>query len=238
MAVTDIVTMSLLRYEGTANRWWAFQQMGLSPFLFRGVPGLKLAKLMGSGGGNGFSIRPNFGVYALLLLWDSEADAQQFFATYPWWQRATAHSRQQYTVYLRTSMAHGQWGGVSPFVVAAPFDPALPVAVITRATIRTRHLVGFWRYVPQVSAHAKGRTGQILSIGIGEWPVFMQATFSIWSSADAMMDYAYRHPYHREVVQKTRELGWYKEELFARFQVVKTVGEWEGVVLPDDFGGG
>lgn len=220
--------MSLLRYEGVANRWWAFQQMGLSPFLFQDVPGLKMSKLMGSGGGNGFSIRPNLGAYALLMLWESEAAAQQFFTNNPWWQRAIQHNSQHHTTYMRTIMAHGQWAGKNPFDAAVPFDAEQPVAVITRATIKLRHLVGFWRYVPRVSAQAKDRPGQMLSIGIGEWPLFMQATFSIWSSANAMMDYAYRHPYHKEVVQKTRELGWYKEELFARFQVIGTTGTWEG----------
>ncbi|NJN33402.1 MAG: hypothetical protein HC817_03255 [Saprospiraceae bacterium] len=39
-----------------------------------------------------------------------------------------------------------------------------------------------------------------------------------------MMDYAYKSPHHAEVVRKTRELGWYSEELFARFRVVDTEG--------------
>lgn len=43
-----------------------------------------------------------------------------------------------------------------------------------------------------------------------------------------MMQYAYTSQYHKEVVQKTRELGWYKEELFARFVPYKSEGSWEG----------
>ena len=46
----------------------------------------------------------------------------------------------------------------------------------------------------------------------------MQATFSLWSNAEAMMNYAYKNPKHAEMVKKTRELNWYSEELFARFK--------------------
>jgi hypothetical protein len=53
----------------------------------------------------------------------------------------------------------------------------------------------------------------------------MQATFSLWESAESMMDYAYKNPKHAEMVKKTRELGWYSEELFARFQPYKIEGD-------------
>ncbi|MEM1216103.1 MAG: hypothetical protein AAGJ82_10480 [Bacteroidota bacterium] len=227
-ASTEIVTMSLLRYGNLADRWWAFTQMGFGPVLFRNIPGLKLVKMLGSGAGNGFSIRPNLGVYALLQQWETAADAQRYFAENAWWQRVRQRTEEQCTFYLRTAVVHGQWGGQQPFTPTVAYDVQAPVAVITRATIKTRHLLGFWRYVPRVSAHVKDRPGQLLSIGVGEWPLFMQATFSIWTSSQAMMDYAYQQPFHREVVQKTRELGWYKEELFARFLPYASEGTWEG----------
>jgi hypothetical protein len=43
-----------------------------------------------------------------------------------------------------------------------------------------------------------------------------------------MKAYAYRSRYHSEVVKKTRELGWYKEELFARFLPFDSAGTWHG----------
>jgi hypothetical protein len=38
------------------------------------------------------------------------------------------------------------------------------------------------------------------------------------------MDYAYQNPHHAEMVRKTRSLGWYSEELFARFEIVAVEG--------------
>ncbi|MEZ4986252.1 MAG: hypothetical protein R2795_14630 [Saprospiraceae bacterium] len=220
----EVVTLSLMDFSQLRTQWWAFQQMGLSPWLFRRVAGAKMIKMLGSGGGNGFSIRPNFGRYALLCVWESEAAAQVFFRENKWWQQAARRSSNCYTLYMHTAAVHGLWGGICPFDTVVPLDKQRPLAVITRATIRWRHLPGFWRFVPSVSAQAKGHAGQQLSIGIGEWPLFMQATFSLWQDTASMMEYAYTHARHREVVQKTRELGWYKEELFARFHPYREEG--------------
>ena len=69
-----------------------------------------------------------------------------------------------------------------------------------------------------------GHQGLIFSKGIGEWPIFMQATFSFWEKGKHMMDYAYSNKKHADMVKKTRELGWYSEELFSRFHPFEVRG--------------
>jgi len=202
--------------------------MGLGPGRFRKVAGLRIAKLLGSGAGNGFSIKPNWSVYSLLLVWENEQAAERFFADNPWWQQNRQYTSEIFTVFMRTAMVHGQWAGEHPFQVTTPLNLTQPLAVITRATIKTRYLLNFWRFVPSVSASIENRPGRLLSVGVGEWPIFMQATFSLWQSGQAMLDYAYHNAHHREVIQRTRELGWYKEELFARFHPYKSQGSWAG----------
>jgi len=123
--------------------------------------------------------------------------------------------------------SHGEWGGEQPFdPVEGTVDG--PIAVITRATIKPRFLWHFWRFVAPVAASLTGYRERLMSVGIGEWPIFMQATFSVWTNKAAMLDYAYKNPQHRAVVDRTRKLGWYKEELFARFEVLGTEGSWYG----------
>lgn len=226
---TTITTMTLLRYTGLRNRWWAFTQMGLGPGQLRSVPGMQFSRLLGSGAGNGFSIRPNLGVYAFMVVWDDRSRAEAFFAGHPWWQRVRSHRQEEWTAWLSTTMVHGQWDGQTPFQVRSSYDPAGPVAVLTRATIRKRFLPQFWRYVPRVSESVEEHRQRLLSIGVGEYPLFMQATFSLWESGKAMQEYAYRSKYHSEVVRKTRELGWYSEELFARFALLDSTGSWSGI---------
>lgn len=224
----EVVTMTLCRYQGFSSRWWAFTQMGRGMGPFADTPGLKTVKLLGSGARNGFSIWPNFGVYALLGVWEDKAAADAFFSTHAWWRQAEERSCERLTVYMYPCAAHGQWAGEEPFHPQVPFVAEAPLAVITRATIRPRHVWRFWREVPRVSAAIENRPGELLSIGVGEYPLFMQATFSLWSSAQAMLDYAYHSAEHREMVRKTREIGWYQEELFARFRPYRTEGQWEG----------
>lgn len=223
-----MTTLTLHRHAGFADRFRALAQMGLAPRRLVGVAGMRFSRLLGSGGGNGFARRPNWGVYAMLTVWEERAAAEAFFAHHPWWQRSLATQCETATFFLEATLSHGAWGGANPFPARpADYDPAAPVAVLTRATIRPRRLPEFWRYVPRTAASAYDQPARRLSIGVGEYPLFMQATFSLWTSGRAMQDFAYASPHHAEVVRRTRQRDWYAEELFARFRVVEATGSWE-----------
>lgn len=226
----QIVTFSFFRYTGTTHQYWAFKQMGLAPPQLSKIPGLSFSKMLGSGGGNGFSIWPNFGVYGLLGVWEDEAKAADFFTQHPLFQNFRQRASEHFTVYLKTSKVHGAWDGGTPFAENTPFQPDAPLAVLTRATIRTTHLWRFWSFVPQVSKAMwrEHQEGLLFSVGIGELPLVQQATFSLWKNSALMQAYAYKGKLHSEVVKKTRELGWYKEELFARFHPYRAEGTWKG----------
>ena len=81
--------------------------------------------------------------------------------------------------------------------------------------------------LPPVSRELAGAWGLHSTVGIGDAPVGLQATFSIWSDAAAVTAFA-RSPEHRAVVRRTREEGWYGEELFARFRPYGSEGAWDG----------
>jgi hypothetical protein len=217
----QVTTITLFRFEGLWAKCWAFAQMGLAPRRVGAVSGLQFIKFVGSGAANGFGIRPNFGTYGIFAIWDSERDADFFFQKNAVFQSYQAHSVAHQTAFLANTMSHGAWDGRNPFQASAEFDPNQPVAVLTRATIRRRHLWRFWRDVPSVSRDIEGRAGLQFAVGIGELPLVQQATFSLWESGRHMMDYAYRGQHHAEVIKRTRALGWYKEELFARFTPIR-----------------
>ena len=226
MQKDQVATISFFRYESLSNKWWAFQQMGLLPSLDRIVSGLSFSKLLGSGANNGFSIKPNFSVYALLCVWENEQAARLFFAENEFYKNFKEKSAEQWTVLMRNTMAHGEWEGQNPFVQTEEFNEDNLVAVLTRATIKTRFLWRFWTFVPSVSRSVQDQAGRLFSIGIGELPLVQQATFSLWQNSHLMKAYAYKSNFHKEVVRKTRALGWYKEELFARFVPFDSVGSW------------
>ena len=225
-----VTTVSLLRYDGLKNVSYALAQMGLAPARLAAVPGLRFSRLMGSGAGNGFSLAPNWNVYALVGHWADRAAAKIFFAENDWWQASGERRSHTLTCWLEATMSHGKWGGERPFTAKPEnYRPAEPVAVITRATIRPHKLVDFWRYVPQTSASVYDHPDRLLSIGVGEYPIFMQATFSLWTSGQAMQKFAYRSNHHAEVVKLTRERDWYSEEMFNRFRILDITGEWPGL---------
>ena len=219
-----VTTFTLFQYDRWPSRWWAFKQMGLFDGTAGDAPGLTFARMVGSGAGNGFSILPNLSRYGLMACWEDRAAAEAFFEESAYYRDLRRHSAAQCTVYLQPTTAHGEWEGQQPFVLQGSFDKSEPVAVLTRATIHARHLASFWRHVPSVSRRAH-MEGAHFSVGIGELPLIQQATFSLWDSAHTMMSYAYKSQYHSKVVRLTREKGWYKEELFARFKPIGLVGD-------------
>jgi len=226
-----LITLTIFTLKpGLGVARWALGQMATAPPQLRRVAGLRFFQLMGSGADNGFGFWPNLRRYGFMATWDSAAEAAAFFATHPVWAAYTQRSLETWTTELAPLQAHGAWNGVAPFgeVVTRAAPAGTPVAVLTRASIRLRRAPRFWRFVEPTSRALAGAEGLRLAIGLGELPLVRQATFSLWDSAQAMQQYAYRDARHREVIQLTRREGWYSEELFARFQVLGSTGTVDG----------
>ena len=210
------------------QRRWGLAQMGTSPRQLQRVPGLRFFQLLGSGAANGFGVLPNLDRYGFLAVWDTPAAATAFAASALWagYQR---RSRETWTAELAPLRSHGLWNGTNPFdYQGEAASEAGPVAVLTRASIRLRRSWRFWGYVEPTSRALADAPGVRLAIGLGELPLVRQATFSVWESAAAMQQYAYRDARHREVIQLTRREGWYSEELFARFGILRSYGTVDG----------
>lgn len=222
----SLVSVSLFRYP-PRHMLWALSRMQLAlPGLAR-TPGLDFFKMMGSGGGNGFSIRPNLRVYALLSVWRDDAACDAFYADSVVLGGMRDRAEAMLTLRMRPFQAHGFWDGRTPFdpgLRALRPEPGQRVAVLTRARIKASKAAQFWRYVPAASAALGKHPDALLHIGVGEWPIFYQATLSVWKDIEAVKAYAYQDPAHAAVVRKTREVGWYAEEMFARFVVERMEG--------------
>jgi hypothetical protein len=202
--------------------------MGLAQPALTNVSGLRFWKLLGSGHGRGFSLQPNWGRYGLLAVWETQADADAFFANAPLMAHYRRHATEIWTIRLLPVQAHGAWAGINPFLPLSPQPIVGPVAVLTRAAISWPQLINFWRAVPATSRAIEQADGLLASIGIGEAPFIRQATFSLWRSVADVQKFAYRTNVHRAAIQRTRAEKWYREELFARFVPITSEGSWQG----------
>lgn len=188
--------------------------------------GLQFGKLMGSG--RNFGLVPDFSTYVFLGVWENPSLANAFLQTATY-RHLLQQTEQTGTIFLQPQRAHGLWDGRNPFAVHQPSAQADslkgPVAILTRATIRAGALVDFWRHVPQARQHLTDhRENLLFGIGVGEVPLSQQCTLSVWRTAEAVDQYAYRQRGHREIVRLTRQRQWYREELFARFTVLQAYG--------------
>lgn len=233
--MNQITTLTFFRFSALSGKVWAFQMMQFAHKNLQNVRGQSFYKLMGSGKGSGFSPLPDWSVYSLLQVWESENDADVFFKESAIFQKYRAHASEVWTIYLKNITAKGDWSGANPFQPSENIDAENNfLAVITRATIKVKHLPKFWSYVPRSQNPLREAKGLIFTKGIGEIPVVQMATFSLWESSESMKNFAYKSAEHRGAITKTRELGWYKEELFARFQPYRSVGKWNGeIIMPD-----
>ena len=223
----QITTISFFKFSTLHNKVWGFVMMLLAHNDLYKVKGLSFYRLMGSGKGRGFNPFPDWSVYSLLQVWESEEDANEFFRSSNLIDKYKSHTQESYTLYMKNIASVGTWISKAPFEKGTNLDSNLPIAIITRATIKWHWLFRFWKYVPTSQEPLDGNKGLIYTKGIGEVPVVQMATFSLWKNFDAVKEFAYNSKQHKEAIRKTRENEWYKEELFSRFHPYKSLGSWK-----------
>ena len=222
-----IVSLTIIRYRK------AFVPFALLAMAVHRLPlalqkGCTFWKLLGCGRNGSFDLSPDWQQWGLLAVWNTRTDFDNFQANSfisLWWKKLATES---WTILAEPLQSHGKWDGKEPFGHADVKDYTGPIAVLTRATIRLNRLKKFWSHVDQAAAHMTQANGYITSVGIGEAPVYRQATFSIWESLEDVKAFAYRSREHVEVIKKTRSEGWYSEELFARFKPIAAWGTLNG----------
>lgn len=224
----QITTITFFKYTTFKTKLWGFKMMQFAHKDLSNVDGLSFYRLMGSGKGLGFNPLPDWSIYCLLQVWESEDAASQFFKSSELVSRYKENTSEILTLYMKNISAGGTWVGKNPFEKGADLDPSKPIAVITRATIKLNWLWRFWKYVPTSEKGLVGNEGLIYTKGVGEVPIVQMATFSLWKDFESVKQFAYKSKEHQEAIKRTRKNEWYSEELFARFQPYKSIGTWEG----------
>ncbi|MBU3692177.1 MAG: spheroidene monooxygenase [Candidatus Nanopelagicaceae bacterium] len=209
------------------KKWvlWAISRMALDRISLWRTPGISFWKLLGTGKGETFTPRDaDAQRWGLLIVIDPNELSK--FEDSALLKRWSAKATSEYVVELSPISIHGEWSGKKPFAYPSniPANWQGKVVAITRARIKWRKNLIFWRSVPPVTKSLHNSPGLTAAIGIGEAPIGLQGTFSVWESGEAVRNFAYRGEAHKEAIAATHRENWYAEEMFARFAVTKEVG--------------
>ena len=204
---------------------FAFLSMAIDRMRSRKFTGISFSKLLGTGSGQTFTpsdaVLTRWGMVVAIDENRIEAFDQSSIIT-NWRKRSTSEFR----AVLSPLSSHGLWAKKNPFDFIAPLsNPDAQIAALTRARIKWNKNFIFWKSVPPVVIDLHSNPGLHAAIGIGEAPIGLQGTFSLWKSASALRDFAYRGKAHQVAIAQTQSIGWYSEELFARFEVLELRGE-------------
>jgi hypothetical protein len=204
---------------------FAFISMAIDRMRSRKFTGISFSKLLGTGTGETFTPSDadltRWGIVVVIEKSRLEAFDSSSIVT-NWRKRSTSEFR----TLLSPLSSHGLWAKQNPFDFTSPLSrPDAQIAAITRARIKWNKNFIFWKSVPPVVMDLHSNPGLVAAIGIGEAPIGLQGTFSLWNSASALRDFAYKGQAHQVAIKQTETIGWYSEELFARFEVLELRGE-------------
>ena len=206
---------------------WALFHMGWDRLWMKRTKYISFWKLLGTGKGKTFTLRDGTALRwgFIVVLPREKIDT---FDSSPIVTRWRKKSFSEFHAVLAPISVHGKWAKQNPFisdgVVSKRENWSGEVVAITRARIKWQKNLIFWRSVPPVTQSLHQSEGLIGAIGIGEAPIGLQGTFSLWASSDAVKNFAYRGSAHQSAIAATHREKWYSEELFARFAVLERAG--------------
>lgn len=225
MTNTEKVTVAYFFSIGRKSIAFAFWSMAIDRVASRKFTGISFSKHLGTGSGRTFTPRDaDLHRWGILLVIDRGAleafDNSRIIKS--WRKRSTSEFR----AVLSPISSHGLWAKTNPFNFTSELrNPESIIAAVTRARIKWHKNFIFWGAVPPVVSDLHQSPGFISAIGIGEAPIGLQGTFSLWENSKALRDFAYKGAAHQKAIEQTKSIDWYSEELFARFEVLELRGE-------------
>ena len=203
---------------------FALFRMAIDRTLLRRTKGVSFAKMLGCGKGETFTPTDadptRWG--CLVVIPENQLSELDGSRTIRVWRNKSV---SEFRVVLDPIASTGMWSKQKPFEPSAPANFQGQVVAITRARIKASQTMRFFKSVPPVTASLHSSPGLISTIGIGEAPIGLQGTFSLWESMQAIKDFAYKGAAHQKAIAQTNEFDWYAEELFARFAVREIRGK-------------
>ena len=233
ITLSGVVVVVLVNYL-REHQAWGWMRLVQGPSSMKEAPGLVFAKVMGSGHGGGFGLRPSATHQGFIGLFDSLERAQAFLDG-PYIDAARQRAAEHWSGLMQVVSARGQWDGQAwgktpPAELGAMALPdndpdPRPLAALTRASIRPAKAMAFWRNAPAAQNAMKTAEGCQLAMGLGEAPLVRQCTFSLWRDTPAMLAYAHQGA-HQQAIEAAYRHHYFSESMFVRMRVLSQQGHW------------
>lgn len=226
-AAPGVVVVMLVDYL-KRHQVWGWMRLAAGATGLREVPGLLFAKVMGSGHGGGFTLRPSPTHQGLICRF-SGLEAALDFLDSPGVGAMRERARECWWGVLGVRSSRGSWDEQLWPVSDTPAADAgrSILAVLTRATIAPARAVAFWRHAPAAQSGLHRTQGCLLAVGLGEAPMVRQCTFSLWQDEAAMTAYAAAGA-HQAAASAAYRHGYFSESMFVRMDVLRMAGTWQG----------
>jgi hypothetical protein len=196
----------------------------------KNFPVSSFTRLLGTSSAKTFApIDADLHRWAVLNVWPNYETAQtaaELDSLQRWQQISSASA----LLLLTALSVNGSWGGHNPFAPNPTNSnpPARkwtgPTAALTRARIKPTRWLEFWRSSPPVARELAGSPGLLTAMGIGEAPIGLQGTFSLWQTNQDLTNFVQKGHAHRNAIDSATNRGWYAEDLFARLGVIAASG--------------
>ena len=162
---------------------------------------------------------------ALIAAWEDDGALDAFNRDHP----VAARFADGWHVRLEPLRVSGAWPempGLPERELTVEDDE--PVAVLTLGRLRLSRLVPFLRAGAPAESDVVAEPELLAATGLAR-PPHLVSTFSLWRSAAAMRDYAYRERgTHRAAVRADRARPFHHRSAFIRFRPYLSQGTWEG----------
>jgi len=206
----------------------------------KNFPGSMFTRLLGTSSAKSFAPKDaDLHRWAVLNVWPSQevAHAANQLSSLQKWQQISSTSA---SLELTPLSVKGSWGGANPFTASTPpptshpsAEPTKtppkswtgPTAAITRARISPSRWLEFWRSSPPVARELANSSGLLVAMGIGEAPIGLQGTFSLWQTNRDLTAFVQKGAAHRTAIDSATNRAWYLEDLFARLGVLAASGQ-------------
>jgi len=178
-------------------------------------------------------LKPDFWRWAFFGIWEHEDALARFLERSPVARSWSDGAEEALHLWLKPTRTRGRWSAMRALEGTEQQGlPKAPAAFITRLDLSIRGTLTMWlTAAPGILACVPDRDALQLAIPLVDRPYAQPMTFTIWTSLDRALAFAYQDGGHSKAVERMeRTTPALSEQGFssAGFYPYRSVGSWEG----------